>query len=233
MSDDVLIVGGGPSIEENIEEWKRLGDFPGIVIVTDNSVARTIEHFPKLKFYCATLEDGNDLDKYYNPDIVQEKGSESIIKCFLSDRVHGNVIKSLKNAQINYESAAKARDYMNTSNVGLFCYHIAREIFESNKVYLIGMDHAYGRGQGPPVDRKSELFAWAFYTLYNPFTPDENEIILHPANELWREEFEYYKKHMFPNMEIINMTGRGALYNPECFTWMPIKELKSWKEIEK
>ncbi len=226
MSDKVLICGAGPSINSNIEHWKRLGDFPGDVIVTDNSIARVIENFPDLKFYASTLEDGADLDKYYNPDIVKHLGEHSIIDCLLSDRVHPNVIKALKRYNIKYSTAAKCRDYMNTSNVGLFCYHIAREILNAKQVYLIGMDHSYGKGEYPPVERESELFQWGFYTLQNPYTPDEKEIVLHSANEMWREEFVYYAE-MFPKVEVINCTGRGALYQ-KCFTWNPIEQMKNW-----
>lgn len=223
MNKKILIVGAGPSLEENIKDWDRLGEFPGEVFCTDGAIKKLLEH-DIIPDYMGTLED-LDLSKYYVPDIVKEKG-HLIEYCYISDRVIDSTRKAIEAAGIKYGVAAKCRGYI-TSNVGLFSWLVSHMILEYDETYLIGMDHCYPRGGGPPVDRDSELFQYGFQVLLNPL--NDEEIILHPAFQLWSEEMNWYAEK-YKNVKITNCTGRGALYN-SCFIWKPIKDLKSWDEI--
>jgi len=224
-----IIIGGGPSITENIEEMKRLGDFDGVILCTDNSVERMIQAGFR-NFYAVTLEDTADLNKYYIPKDVKEHGSE-ILGGFVSERVHRDTKSAMKEAGIDPQPVPECKGYI-TSNVGLYCWLIAIHHFKCNEIYLVGMDHCYGPNDKIKVDKHSdddderELYTLAFQELVNPFTNET--CILHPANTLWHEEFIWYQEK-FPDIKTINCTGRGALYE-ECFHWNPISKMKSWSD---
>jgi len=131
-------------------------------------------------------------------------------------------------AEMRIHTAAKCRGYI-TSNVGLFSWLIAHVIQGCDTIYLIGMDHCYARGDGPPVDRNSDLFKYGFYTMYNRL--NDEDIILHPAFQLWKEEFNWYAEK-YPDVHTINCTGRGALFEG-CMEWRSIKDMESWKQTSK
>ena len=219
-----LIVGFGPSIQQNMKDWERLGEFPGLVFVCDSAIETVLNSTIMHPFYGTTLEDGEDLNKYFIPPNVKKLGSQ-IITVLTSDRTHKKTLLSIKDAGLKYETAAKARDWMNTSNVALYSYHIARVVYNCNEIYLLGMDHCYAKDKPPPVDQNSELFAVGFYKLWEPH--NDEHLILNPAHELWREEFDHYTK-TFPEIKVTNLTGRGALYNREKYIWKPIKEMQQW-----
>jgi len=216
-----LIVGAGPSLQKNLDEYKRLGKFPGLVIATDASLHFLLER-DIIPDCVATLEDSSALVKYYIHDVVKEKG-RLVKKGWVSDRVAGAVRKSMEEASIHPVVAAKARD-STTSNVGLYCWLISHLIEECNSTYLIGMDHCYAADNPPPVERDGEIFFWGFYTLYNPY--DKIEIQLNPAHELWQEEF-HWSMTLYPDIKVTNCTGWGALYG-KGITWTPIKSMQSW-----
>ena len=224
-----IVIGGGPSIDGNIAEMKRLGDFDGHILCTDNSVARMLESDYR-NFHAVTLEDTPDLDKYYTPDVVKKHGEE-ILGAFVSERVHSNTKHAMKEAGMEIKRVPECKGYI-TSNVGLYCWLIATQHFKCNEVLLVGMDHCYGKDQKPKVDKNSsdpveqELYQYAFQELVNPF--DDETLILHPANQLWHEEFIWYQEK-YPNVKTINCTGRGALYE-KCFKWNPISQMKNWSD---
>ena len=218
-----IIIGAGPSLQENLDFYKKLGKFHGQIFCTDGAINKFLEN-GFMPDFVTTLEDTPDLDKYYNTDIVKKHGSKII--ALISDRVHQNTRLSMVNAKMKVEVAAKCRNYM-TSNVGLFSYIAATAEFNNDEIYLIGMDHCYPRGEGPPVDRNSELFKYGFNVMINKY--NNEEIILHPAFMLWQEEFTFYA-NKFPKVKIYNLTGRGALFSDK-FIWSPIKTLKSWNEV--
>jgi len=202
---NALIVGAGPSLIDNLEDFKSLGDFPGIVIATDAALKPLLE-MDVIPDYCATLEDLGALVKYYNPPVVIEKGH--LVKyVYLSDRVHPAVRKSIAEANMKCGVAAKCRENT-TSNVGLFSWLISHKIHEVDTTYLIGMDHSYADDKPPPVAQDSELFFYGFYTLINPHCKDK-QIILNPAHELWREEF-HWNMDQYPKIKVINCTGWGV-----------------------
>jgi len=66
--------------------------------------------------------------------------------------------------------------------------------------------------------------------IHSGITPPVNgePLILHPAFQLWKEEFEWYKAK-YPEIKTFNCTGRGALFRKD-FVWKPISEMKSWNE---
>ncbi len=216
-----LIVGAGPSLQSNLDDYKRLGKFPGLVIATDASLKHLLAR-DIIPDCVATLEDSGLLVKYYTPDVVKEKG-HLVKKAWVSDRVVGDVRRAMEEAGIHPVVAAKARD-STTSNVGLYCWLISHLIEGCKDTYLIGMDHCYAKDNPPPVDRKGEIFEWGFYTLYNPY--DKIEIILNPAHELWQEEF-HWSMTVYPDIKVHNLTGWGALYG-KGLIWTPIKSMQSW-----
>ena len=222
LSDKILIIGAGPSLSSNLEEYKRLGGFPGIVICTDGALNKTLKA-GIIPTYCSTLEDTADLDKYYNTEIVKEKG-KLVGHCYVSDRVHPKVKTQIKEVGMDLHNAGKVRGFI-TSNVGLFSWLIAGQVQDAKEIYLIGTDHCYSKEKPPPVHRDSELFQVGFHVLINSY--NDEELILHPAFLLWKEEFDYYVKK-FPEIKTVNCTGRGALFNKEYF-WQPIKDMKEWK----
>ena len=146
-----LIVGAGPSLEANLDEYKRLGKFPGLILATDASLHYLLER-DIIPDCVATLEDSAQLVKYYVHDVVKEKG-HLVKKGWVSDRVAGAVRKAMDAASIHPTVAAKARD-SSTSNVGLYCWLISHLIENCKDTYLIGMDHCYEKDNPPPVDRK-------------------------------------------------------------------------------
>jgi len=219
---NALIVGAGPSLRDNLIDYKRLGKFPGIIIATDAAIKPMLEA-DIIPDYCATLEDVGALIKYYTPKVVMEKG-HLIKHCYLSDRVHPAVRKAINDAKIPSGVAAKCRENT-SSNVGLFTWLIAHKIHEADITYLIGMDHSYAEDKPPPVDRDSELFFYGFYTLINPHIGD-TQIILNPAHELWREEF-HWNMDQYADVKVINCTGWGALYGDKI-TWKPISQMMKW-----
>ncbi len=219
---NALIVGAGPSLRGNLEDYKALGDFPGIVIATDAALKPMLE-MDIIPDYCATLEDLGALTKYYTPKIVKEKG-HLVKHCYLSDRVHPAVRKTILDAGMKSGVAAKCRDNT-TSNVGLFSWLITHRIHEVDTTYLIGMDHCYADDKPPPVDQDSELFFYGFYTLISPHHGDK-QIILNPAHELWREEF-HWNMDQYPNIKVINSTGFGALFGDKI-EWKPISQMTKW-----
>lgn len=221
----ILIFGAGPSLEDNLKHYKRLGDFPGITIATDGALNKVLEA-DIIPTYCSTLEDTSDLDKYYNTKIVKEKGN-LIKECFISDRVHPNTRKAIRLANIKMSVAGKLRGYI-TSNVGLFSYLVSAIMLKAKTVYFIGMDHCYPEGQGPPVDRNSELFKYGFTVMWNKY--NDEEIILHPAFVLWKEEMDFYTKK-YPEVKVYNLTGRGALFEKQ-YIWKPISNIGDWDEIQ-
>ena len=219
-----LIIGAGPSLQENLEDWKRISDgkFDGLVLCTDGAINKTLRN-GIIPDYVVTLEDTADLDKYYITDIVKEKGK--LLKgAYISDRVHAKTRNAIVAAGMKVITAAKCRGYI-TSNVGLFSWLTAHVIEDCDKIFLIGMDHCYATGDGPPVDRDSDLFKYGFYTMVNKY--DGEDLILHPAFELWKEEFNWYVGK-YPNVTTINCTGRGALCEKHM-KWIPIKIMKSWE----
>jgi len=221
MSDKVLVIGAGPSLDQNLIDYKRLGDFPGTVFCTDGALEKTL-NAGIIPTHAATLEDTNDLDKYYITKIVKEKGK--LIKgCYISDRVHPIARKAIKEAGMDLFIAAKVRGYI-TSNVGLFCWLVSVVSLEAKEIYLIGMDHCYAGDKPPPVDQDSELFKAGFKVRVNPY--NDERIILHPAYQLWTEEFNWYV-NKFPGVKTYNLTGRGALYKKE-FNWQSISQMKNW-----
>ena len=218
----VLIIGAGPSLDQNLKEYKRIGKFPGMILCTDGAINKVFEA-GLIPDYVATLEDTPDLDKYYTTDIVKEKGH--LLKgAYISDRVHNNCRKAIMGAKIEVNVAAKLRGYI-TSNVGLFLWLVAHIIYKSTEIYLIGMDHCYPKDKPPPVDRNSELFKYGFQVLHNPYT--DEELILHPAYELWKEEFDWYTEK-YAIVTTFNCTGFGSLYKP-TFRWKPISQMKTWE----
>jgi len=217
----ILIIGAGPSLDQNLKDLKRLGNFPGLVLCTDGAINKVLEA-DIIPDYVGTLEDTPDLDKYYITDIVKEKG-HLIQGGYISDRVHNNCRRAMKEAGIDWAVAGKLRGYI-TSNVGLFLWLVAHVMYKSDDIYLIGMDHCYAKDKPPPVDKNSELFKYGFQVLYNPYTKDE--IILHPAFELWKEEFDWYSDK-YKEVTTRNCTGFGALYK-ETFKWQPISEMAKW-----
>jgi len=221
MNEKVLIIGAGPSLDQNLIDFKRLGPFPGTVLCTDGGLEKTLLA-GIIPDYCATLEDTNDLDKYYITDIVVRKGH--LMKgCYISDRVHPVARKAIKDAGIKMFLPGKVRGYI-TSNVGLFCWLTANTMLGSKEIYLIGLDHCYGPNESPPVDQNSQLFKRGFQVLTDPY--NNERLILHPAFQLWREEFNWYSKK-FVSTKTYNLTGRGALYEKQ-FIWQPISQMKSW-----
>ena len=214
-----LLIGAGPSIDDNLIELKRLGGFSGITLCTDGAINKYLEagFTPE---YVTTLEDTVDLNKYYLTDTV--KNHEGEIKGYISDRVHAEVRKAMKQARIQPHVAGDIREYV-TSNVGLFSWLLAFRTFKCNEIYMIGMDHCYGPLEKPKVPRESKLFEVAFKVRINPYTNEE--VILHPAYELWTEEFEWYIQK-YPKTKTINMTGRGALYDKRI-KWSPITQMKT------
>jgi len=217
-----MIFGAGPSLEKNLEDYKRIGGFDGIKFVTDGALNKVLAA-GIIPTYCTTLEDTSDLDKYYNTDIVKKMGS--LFAAYVSDRVHPNTRKAMTTANIKYHTAAKLRGYI-TSNVGLFSWLLAHIIFDCNDIYMIGMDHCYEKGKPPPVHRDSELFQIGFKVRINPY--NQEEIILHPAFDLWTEEFNWYlSKYEDTDLVTHNLTGRGALYDPHI-KWQPISQMKTW-----
>ncbi len=216
-----LVIGAGPSLQNNLDNLKKLDKFDGVTLCTDGAINRVLEN-DIIPDYVGTLEDTPDLDKYYITDIVKEKG-HLLKACFISDRVHNNTRKAIREAGLDIKVAGDLRGYI-TSNVGLFFWLFATMSLKCDKVYMIGMDHCYGPGLGPPIDRSTELFKYGFKTRINPF--NKEEIILHPAYELWTEEFEWYAQEN-PKVKTYNLTGRGALYNKD-FIWKPINTITTW-----
>jgi len=217
-----LIVGAGPSLVDNLADFKRLGDFPGIVIATDAALKPLFE-VDIIPDYCATLEDLGALTKYYTPKIVIDKG-HLVKNTYLSDRVHPAVRKAITDANLKSCVAAKCRDNT-TSNVGLFSWLITHRVHDVDTTYLIGMDHCYADDKPPPVDKDSELFFYGFYTLISPHHGDK-QIILNPAHELWREEL-HSNMDQYPKIKVIHCTGWGALFGPKII-WKPISQMTKW-----
>ena len=220
MTNRILVIGAGPSLDQNLIDYKRLGDFNGIVFCTDGALEKTLTA-NIIPTYCSTLEDTPDLDKYYITDIVVRKG-HLIKSCYISDRVHPKAREAIKNAGIEVSLPGKVRGFI-TSNVGLFSWLIALHMLKASEIYMIGMDHCYGANESPPVDQKERLFELGFQVLTNPY--DNERLILHPAFSLWREEFLHYTKTF--TIKTYNLTGRGALYEKQ-FIWQPIKDMTSW-----
>lgn len=217
-----LIIGAGPSLSENLKDYKKLEKFPGMIICTDGAINKTLEAHV-IPDWVSSLEDTNDLDKYYITDIVKEKG-HLIKNAVISDRVTEQTRKAITNAGMKWNVAGKLRGYI-TSNVGLFSWLAAVITWKCDEVYMIGMDHCYGKGQKPNVEIPSELFTYGFQCLINPI--DGEDLILHPAFQLWKEEFEWYKGK-YPDIKTYNLTGRGALFRKD-FIWKPISEMKTWE----
>jgi len=224
MFNKILIFGAGPSLAQNIKDYIRLGPFPGVTIACDAAVEKLLQH-DIIPDYCTVLEDGNDLDKYFRPKIVQQKG-HLIKKCYVSDRISFPVKESLGEAKISWEIAPNCGDYFNTSNVGLFTWFVSIHSLDIKEIYLLGMDHCYAKDAPPPVDQKSELFKYGFYVVWDPH--NDEKMILNPAHQLWKEEFEYFSKQ-YPEVKNINLTGRGALCKDKYFEWKPISNLNSWQ----
>jgi hypothetical protein len=227
MVKKALVIGGGPSITENMIDYDRLGKFPGVVLCTDNSVARMLEAGYR-DFYAVTLEDAPSLKEYYEPQVVKDHGKE-ILGGWVADRVHRQVKHAMTEAGISTETAGECRGFI-TSNVGLYCWLIAVNHYRCDEVYMIGMDHSYGKDQKPNCDKNSsnpderELYLHVFQELVNPY--NKEQIILHPANQLWHEEFVWFAKKA-KGCKTINCTGRGALFDP-VFEWKPISQLETW-----
>ena len=227
MTSKALIIGGGPSIQENLKEYERLGEFPGVVLCTDNSVDRFIQAGYR-KFWAISLEDSPLQADYFTPQAVMDHGSE-ILGGLTADRVHTKTKMAMSATGMKVKTAAKCRGFI-TSNVGLYCWLVAINEFKCNEIYMIGMDHCYGEGEKPKLDKNSsnpderELYLHAFQELLN--THNEETVILHPAQQLWHEEFIWYCKK-YPQIKTINCTGRGALYE-RWFKWQPISQLKTW-----
>ena len=227
---DALIVGGGPSITGNIKDYLRLGKFPGVVLCTDNSVARMLEA-DMYDFYAVTLEDTPDLDKYYTPDIVVQNGHKTL-GGFAADRVHNNTTTAMTLAGIKPVGVPECRGYI-TSNVGLYCWLLAIQKFKCTRTFLLGMDHCYPPDKGPRIDKNSkdpverELYTYAVQELINPINSET--LILTPEFQLWHEEFLWYTTK-FPKIEVINCSGRGALFEKN-YKWKPISKMKSWSDI--
>lgn len=230
MISKALIIGGGPSITENMIDMKRLGEFDGVILCTDNSVARMLEA-EHVNFYAVTLEDTADLNKYYIPDVVVKNGFK-IRGGYVSERVHNDTKAAMAAAKIDPVKPVPECKGFITSNVGLYCWLIAVQKFQCDEVFMIGMDHCYGVNEGPKIDKNSEdpdereLYPLAIQELLNPF--DDEVVKLHPANQLWREEFIWYQEK-YPQIKTINCTGRGALYD-KCFHWNPISKMKNWSD---
>jgi hypothetical protein len=223
LSNRILVVGAGPSLKQNLDDLERLGPFDGTIIATDASIQHLLGRgiIPTVG---ACLEDLHQLTKYFVPDIVVEKG-HLIEKCWISDRVHGQVRASMKAAQIPFEVAAKVRT-IGTSNVGLFSTAIGHLIYESNEIHYVGMDHCYPANSPPPVPKSDPLYELGFYEILNPIT--DETLVLNPAHELWREELHENLK-LWPKLNIINHTGYGALFGKQI-KWQPLKDLQEWKE---
>jgi len=220
-NDKILIVGAGPTLSQNLDDYERLGKFPGTILATDAAVQYLLKR-DIVPDACGCLEDLPAQAKYFEYDIVKERGGEIPVG-WISDRVAPNVRLAMNKANINIQVAAAVRG-ATTSNVGLFCWLVAHLIMKGSDTYLIGMDHCYAENQPPPVDRSSELFYWGFYTLWNPHL--QKEIILNPAHELWQEEFHWNMKQ-YPHVKVHNLTGWGALFGDKI-QWEPISEKKKW-----
>jgi len=222
-----LIIGGGPSLEENLKSYERLGKFPGKILCCDTSVARFLEEGYR-DFHPVVLEDAPSLKEYFEPQIVQDHGSE-VLDAYVADRVHSEVKQEMSKAGMTIKTAALCRGFI-TSNVGLYSWLVAVNEFKCNEVYMIGMDHCYASGDKPNLDKNSsnaderELYLHAFQELVNPYNGET--VILHPAHRLWHEEFIWYCKQ-YPQIKTINCSGRGALYE-DCFTWNPISNMPHW-----
>lgn len=223
MSNRILVVGAGPSLKSNLIDFKRLGDFDGTVIATDAAIQHMLR-MDIIPTVGSCLEDLPQLTKYFVPEIVVEKG-HLMEKVWISDRVHGQVRASIKEAGLEHEIAAQVRE-IGTSNVGLFSTAIAHLIYKSNEVHYIGMDHCYPANQPPPVPKSDPLYELGFYEVVNPII--DETLVLNPAHELWREELHENLK-LWKNLRIINHSGYGAIFGRQI-DWQPISDLKSWDE---
>lgn len=224
IEDRVLVVGAGPSLKENLDDLERLGKFPGITIATDAAIQHLLGRgiVPDVG---ACLEDLPQLTKYFVPDIVKEKGHR-IQSIWISDRVHRDVRKSMNDAGINELNVAAEVRKIGTSNVGLFSTAIAHVIYQCNEVHYVGMDHCYATNNPPPVPRSDPLFELGFYTIINPHI--EQELVLNPAHELWREEL-HENMRLWRQLNIVNHTGFGAIFG-ERIKWQPLKDVNTWSE---
>lgn len=218
-----LVVGAGPSLKSNLDDFQRLGDFDGLVIATDAAIQHMLGR-GLVPTVGACLEDLHQLTKYFVPDVVKEKG-HLLEKCWISDRVHAKVRQAMKDAGIPFEVAAGVRT-IGTSNVGLFSTAIAHLMYSIKEIHYIGMDHCYSKDNGPPVDKSDPLFELGFYEIYNSII--DETLTLNPAHELWREELHENIK-MWPDIQIINHSGYGAIFGKQI-TWQPLNEMKEWSE---
>lgn len=218
-----LIIGAGPSLKKNLDEFQRLGDFEGTVIATDASIQHLLGRgiFPTVG---TCLEDLHQLTKYFVPDVVKTKG-HLIEKIWISARVHNMVRTSIKDAGIDFEVASKVQD-IGTSNVGLFSTAIGHLIYEANEIHYIGMDHCYPADSPPPVPKSDPLYELGFYEIFNSIT--DETLILNPAHELWREEL-HENLRLWTNLTIINHTGYGAIFGKQII-WQPITKLTKWSD---
>jgi len=221
---NAIVIGWGPSARQNLDYFENLGKFPGIVLCVDSALAECLSRniIPDV---CVTLEDNNDLGKYFIPPIVKEKGH--LVPVLTAERTHQNTIDAIINAGMSYQEATSCRDYNNTSNVGLYAWLVANKTFHCDNIFLLGMNCCYELDVVLKIDQNSELFKYGFYKIWNRYT--DKQYILNPAHELWKEEFEYYVK-LFKNIRTVNLTGDGSLCR-EMFEWKPISKVESWNDI--
>jgi len=212
----VLIVGAGPSLERNIQEWNNDPISDGWIFATDKAL------IPLLKAgiipdYVATYEVLTAMGKYFQHDLVTEHGHK--IQGFVNNGTPQSVKQLMHDTGISIEDVYPKSDDT-IANVGLFSILVAIEKLRATEIYMIGMDTCCGEEE-IKVPRKHILFENIYYSIVNPHT--ENENILNPIHLLWREEFMRERSN-HPEVKFTNLTGDGTLFGDNII-WKSLKSL--------
>jgi len=211
----VIVIGAGPSLDRNLFDFKLHGGefMDDTIIATDAALVACLKMriIPK---YVATLEDYPTYTKFFDQDIVRKYHDQ--LTAFVSGKTSSEIKTLLQQLEIQMEyPKLKYEDVI--CNVGLFAYLIAAQYIKADEIFLIGMDHSYGRGEHPNITEDTEIWRRAFFTTMNPHLKER--MIMNPLFKLWREEF-LRNRMTNPEVKVVNMTGWGVLFGRDI-EWIP------------
>jgi hypothetical protein len=148
---DVLVIGGAPSLQHNIQEAKK---FKGKVVVIDSTSSLAVEKGVKFD-YVVTLEKccaATDMLLSYRGMLKRVNGKFTLVYAPNQEGKIGDLMAVYKKITDNL-LPFKAK-YRGLANVGLFGIQFAVEYLLARRVFLIGFDHYGGDVFGRPYEQE-------------------------------------------------------------------------------
>lgn len=205
-----ILVGAGPSLfKHNHLEILAKSSFKGIILLPEVILKKALEAGitpEKFDIYATTLEDSWNTQGFFQHEIVKKYAPK--LRFFISTKSPQTTIDYLKEIGVKDIKTLDKQDAVNSSNVGLFSYLVAKTLLKCDQVCLIGCDHGSNEYDHLTISEDSPIFKNAFVKEFNPDFGVWT--ILDPTHQKWKKEF-LMTIEKYP-INLVNCTEGGSLF---------------------